>query len=128
MSKVLADSDFLIGLFRKNQSAIKFLEKLVKKKSFLYTTSLNVAELSRGAYKSKNVSSQLSDLENLFNIFEIIDFNYAHALKFGEVMARTDSSQIFDLLIAAVALEEGTVVLTRNKSHFEPSGVKIISW
>ena len=46
MSKVLADSDFLIGLFRKNQSAIKFLEKLIKKKSYLYTTSLNVAELS----------------------------------------------------------------------------------
>ncbi|MCY3415125.1 MAG: type II toxin-antitoxin system VapC family toxin [Candidatus Heimdallarchaeota archaeon] len=128
--KYLADTDFLINLYRKNEMARKLLTSLSDTDSRIYTSTINVAELFEGAYKSKNVNSALSNVNILLEAFQIIDFSYNHAKYFGELIARLKGHEIGDMdtLIASIAISENMTIITNNHEHFSRTGVSIIGW
>jgi predicted nucleic acid-binding protein len=48
------------------------------------------------------------------------------AKRWGELGAQAQNSGT-DILLAATAIEHGLCIVTRNKKHFEPTGVEIIN-
>ncbi len=128
--KVIADTDFLIDLYRGRQSALEKIDELTDEQAILYTTAINAAELFEGAYKSKSVTSSLSSVKNLLSSFIMLDFTIDDARTFGELITRLKGKEIgaMDTLIAAIAINLGSIVLTNNSDHFERTGVLISSW
>ena len=127
---LLADTDFLIELYRSKQAAINKLQSLIEIDTQLSTTTINAAEMYLGAFKSLNTTNSLYRVNQLLSGFDLIDFTVEHALTYGELVARLKGKEIgaMDSIIAAVALATGKIVLTRNIKHFDRTGVDIQTW
>ncbi|MHA2251766.1 MAG: type II toxin-antitoxin system VapC family toxin [Candidatus Kariarchaeaceae archaeon] len=128
--KVVADTDFLIELYRGKEPALKKIQDLINEHAIMYTTSINAAELFEGAYKSKSVTTSISNVKNLLSSFIVLNFTIEDAKTFGELITRLKGKEIgaMDTLIASIAINNGSVVLTKNSLHFERTGVLITSW
>ena len=70
--KYLADTDFLVDLYRGSQRAISKLKELKTKQTIISTSTITAAELYEGAYKSRNVSASIVKVEALLNSFHVI--------------------------------------------------------
>ncbi|MHA2100480.1 MAG: type II toxin-antitoxin system VapC family toxin [Candidatus Kariarchaeaceae archaeon] len=127
---LLADTDFLIEIYRNNQDAMNKLESLAQTDSQISTTTINAAEMYLGAFKSINTTNSLYRVNQLLSGFDVIDFSVEHALTYGELVARLKGKEIgsIDSMIASVALAQGKIVLTRNIKHFDKTGVMIETW
>ena len=77
------ETDFLVALMRKDERAIEKLKKLVESGERL-TTSINVSELFKGAYMSKNVEENLKNVEGVLSRLDILDFNLAASDIYGK--------------------------------------------
>ncbi|MHA2503478.1 MAG: type II toxin-antitoxin system VapC family toxin [Candidatus Kariarchaeaceae archaeon] len=127
--KYIADTDFLIALFRKKPEALALLGRL-KRSDLLYTTTINAAELFHGVYRSQAVSSHLRVTSELLSSFRLLDFGLDHAMQFGQLVARIgfDQMNAMDILVTSIALAEQATVITNNTRHFEPSGVSLLAF
>lgn len=128
--KVIADTDFLIDLYRGKSRANEKITELNEENAILYTTTINAAELFEGAYKSQSVTASLLKVKNLISSFIVLNFTTADAQTFGELVTRLKGKEIgaMDTLIASIAINTGSIVLTNNVTHFERTGVLITSW
>ncbi|MCE7734168.1 MAG: type II toxin-antitoxin system VapC family toxin [Candidatus Heimdallarchaeota archaeon] len=126
----LADTDYLINLYRQKKDAIALLKSMTKEKGKLYTSAINVAELFEGAYKSNDVNKALSNVNILLKSFEIVDFSFKHAKYFGELISRLKGNEIGDMdtLIASIAISENFTIITDNTKHFSRTGVNTTTW
>ncbi|MBI4257726.1 MAG: type II toxin-antitoxin system VapC family toxin [Thaumarchaeota archaeon] len=90
--------------------------------SHLATTIINAFELYYGAYKSKNLETNLASAKTFLSSIEILDLDDHSAEKSAEVLAKLESTGIpidpRDLFTACIALENGYAVLTLNQKHF----------
>lgn len=126
----LADTDYLINLYRQNEDAMALLKSKIAEKTKIFTSTINVAELFEGAYKSNDVNKALSNVNLLLKSFEIIDFSFNHAKYFGELISRLKGDEIGDMdtLIASIAISENLTIITNNTKHFSRTGVNTMSW
>ncbi len=126
----LADTDFLIDLYRQKKDAMALLQSKIDGKTKFFTSTINVAELFEGAYKSDNVNKSLSNVNLLLQSFEIIDFSFEHAKYFGELISRLKGNEIGDMdtLIASISLSENLTIITNNIKHFNRTGVNTLTW
>ena len=88
----------------------------------LYTTSISLAELKFGAYKSDQIQSNLKNVENLARGLSILPFNKDASEHYGRIKARlSDAGSIIedmDILIASIALANEGILVTNNTAHF----------
>jgi tRNA(fMet)-specific endonuclease VapC len=129
---VCFDTDFLIAYLQKDPEAIKKLEDLqAQDDPEAVTTTINAAELWKGAYRSKEGQKETAKVKRLLDSLEMITLDRESARIVGELDSTIKSSPIgeSDLLIASITLTNKQVLVTKNKKHFERiPGLKVESW
>ena len=119
---IVVDTDILIDLLREKDDAVKKIRELEKNEE-LATTDINVFELYFGAYKSnkkdKNLSSTRGLLKNLTLLHTTEEAMETGGRIYSNMKAKGKSIDIRDVLIAAITLQNGASLLTRNREHFE---------
>jgi len=119
---IVVDTDVLIDLLREKDDAVKNIRELEKNEE-LETTDINVFELYFGAYnsqkKDKNLSSTRGLLKNLTLLHTTEEAMETGGRIYSDMKAKGKSIDIRDVLIAAITLQNGASLLTRNRDHFE---------
>ena len=128
---LIVDTDILIDLLRKKDYAVSLIKKLEDKVE-LATSAINVFELYRGAYKSRNQEKNLASVKGLLNSLRILNTDEDSMEIAGKITASLERTgnmmDIRDLLIASIALVNGFGVLTNNVGHFNKiKHLKVVS-
>ncbi len=126
----IVDTDILIEFLRGNPL---LAEKFPKHQEELFTTSINIAELVYGAWKSKKQEKSLSEVEVLLQNIRILNFTVSSAHRFGEIKSALERKGMplsdTDLFIASIALASNSIFVTHNTKHFlKIPGLKVIDW
>jgi len=102
----------------------------------LFITAISRAELKFGVLKlpdGKRKSALAAQIERVLDLFKdrTLDFDIAASDKLAEIAARCEKAgkpaMAPDAYIAACATARGFAVATRNKRHFEPTGVQVVN-
>ncbi len=119
---IVVDTDVLIDLLREKEYAVKKIKELEKNET-LSTTDINAFELYFGAYnskkKEKNLSSTRGLLKNLALLHTTEEAMETGGRIYSQMKSKGKSIEIRDILIAAITLQKGDSLLTRNKEPFE---------
>lgn len=130
--KYLLDTNICIYLIKGKDQ--KLLKKFIKHSPLDFAiSSITVAELWYGVYKSTKQKENKSALLSFLQPFEVIDFKEQSAEIYGLLRAKleTDGNLIgsMDLLIASIALANNLVLLTNNEKEFKRvPKLKIENW
>lgn len=115
---IVLDTDVLIDLLHKREPSTRFLRQLRDEGEALATTSINAAELWRGA-RSPDAREKVA---KILTALHDVPFGPRAARRFGEIMDALDraGSPIgnTDGMIAAAALEAGGRIVSRNAKEF----------
>ncbi len=111
-----------------------FFEEVISKKIATYLSVITVGELRRGVEKIRyrNDMKQADILEAWLG--EVLSSYSSHILNFDKESAQVwghlrvpHHEHIIDKQIAAIALTNDLMVVTRNSDDFEGSGVKLLN-
>lgn len=125
---VVIDSDVLIDLLHKREPSTQYLSGLRARGEALATTSINAAELWRGA----QTPAKREAVGRLLTALHEVPFGPRAARRFGDIMEALDRSGSSigntDGLIAAATLEAGGRLVTRNAKEFKRiSGLEVLT-
>ncbi|MFC7114773.1 type II toxin-antitoxin system VapC family toxin [Natronoarchaeum sp. GCM10025703] len=131
----LLDTTFLIHYWAGRQAVADYLERHEQEE--FVTTTLNIKEIAVG----REIQGKLDavKIQSKFEWTTILPFQMEHAVTAGELEAEFHRDETVnqdkinslagDLLIAAVAREEGATVVTQNTDDFERfDGVAVESY
>ena len=109
------------------------IKSLLDKNEELYTSSINLHELIKGASLSNDASKNLEMINGLLQTITILPFDRKCAVISGKISAKKEirSKPIGqnDIFIASVAINYGLKLITRNKKHFEAiDKIEIDAW
>ncbi|MBI5824048.1 MAG: type II toxin-antitoxin system VapC family toxin [Chloroflexi bacterium] len=114
----ILDSDHCIAILRGKLD----LRTKVNVDEELAVTTVSVAELMHGAYRSQRIADNLARIDVLLAALVILPFDEFAARRFGAIKAeleRTGSPlHDLDLQIASIAIEHNIPLLTHNQKHF----------
>ena len=115
---IVADSDVLIDFLRGRGEASKRVAVELETRSFA-TTAITAFELRSGARGAR----QKSAVDTLLDAMTILPFGAEEARVAAEIRqqveARGEPIGMADYVIAATCVATGSVLLTRNRKHFE---------
>ena len=129
----LLDTDVLSALRRRdrNPNAVRWVE--AQPTSDMYISVVTVGEVERGITQQRRRNPTFAEelalwLERVLSWYynRVLPVDTATARRWGRLSA-TIGHNGPDLLIAATALENGLIVVTRNVRHFEPTGVPTLN-
>jgi tRNA(fMet)-specific endonuclease VapC len=116
---LFVDTDVLIAALDRDARALEVLESAEADGEDLATTSINVGEVLRGAYRNPTTVGLV--VQGLGAMTQV-PFGPRAARRFGRLMSALDMlgrpMPEMDGLIAAIVLEEGGRLLTGNTRHF----------
>ncbi|MCZ7384290.1 MAG: type II toxin-antitoxin system VapC family toxin [Candidatus Methanoperedens sp.] len=119
---IVIDTDVLIDLLRNKEYAVSKIRELEKKEE-LATTDINAFELYFGAYNSRDKNRNISSTKGLLKTLTLLHTREESMETAGRIFAEKRAKgkmiEIRDLLIAAIALQNGYKLLTNNREHFE---------
>ena len=128
------DTTYFVDLIR-NLRIIKPITERIENKP-LFTTTFNLFEAQIGSYSIKNEelrNKAIDKLNKTFDRIEVLPFLKGDALKAAEIagiLKRRGKVVGVDVITAAIALNNGCTVVTRNCSHFqwisEETGLEVI--
>jgi predicted nucleic acid-binding protein len=125
----LLDTDVLSELRRRrpNPDVVAWISSVAPTDLFL--SAVTVAEIELGIERQRKLDPAFaSDLVRWLDLTlraygeRILPLTIAIARRWGRLAAQIGNREL-DLAIAATALEHGLTVVTRNVSHFAPTGV-----
>ena len=115
--RILLDTSVLIDALRLRRGRRKWLAELVEAGHTLQTSALNVAEVFAGMRSVEE--GRTKDLLNAIDCHEISAVVAEVAGKLQNEWARKGRSlTLGDMMVAAVALEQGCPLATDNREHF----------
>jgi tRNA(fMet)-specific endonuclease VapC len=128
----ILDTDHCVAILRGNLD----VSPIVSPEEELAITTINLAELTYGAYKSARPEDNLARLDVLLSATTILPFDEASARRYGRMRARLEKEgqklSDLDLQIASIALECDSTVVSHNQAHFERlvemEGLKLEDW
>ena len=129
----LLDTDVLSALRQRdrNPNAVRWVE--AQPTSDMYISVVTVGEVERGITQQRRRNPTFAEelalwLERVLSWYynRVLPVDTATARRWGRLSA-TIGHNGPDLLIAATALENGLIVVTRNVRHFEPTGVPTLN-
>ena len=99
----------------------------------LCISSITVAELMYGVYKSQQLERNLQALERFLMPFEVLEFNFSAAAAYGKIRAALEKKgQVIgglDMQIAGHAISLDMTVVTNNIKEFERvDGLMLENW
>jgi tRNA(fMet)-specific endonuclease VapC len=120
--KYILDTNICIGLIHKKPpSLIKRLTECAP--GDVGVSTITVAELMHGAYKSSQVEQNMSALEQFLLPIEILAFNQHASVAYGLVRASLEQTGnvigSMDMLIGAHALSLDVILVTNNTGEFK---------
>jgi len=123
------DTNFLIDLLR-NKAGIKDIADSFEDPK---TTTINTFELYYGARHSAKPEKGISEISNLLNSIEVLEFDKFAAQKaayiHAELMMSGNPVDILDVLIAGIVIANKEELVTRDVGHFSRiPGLRCISW
>ncbi|MDO8740006.1 MAG: type II toxin-antitoxin system VapC family toxin [Candidatus Woesearchaeota archaeon] len=126
------DTDFLVGILRKNKDAVKKFEEIGPDEP-LRTTVFNIHELIEGVCRSSKPEQNMKQVDELIKDIEILSYLDHYPQTSGKISADLIETGkmigIIDVFIATITLKNGEALITKNKEHFENiEGLKIILW
>lgn len=128
----LIDTDVLSALSRPHRNERVGMWFAQRQRSDLFVSVISIGEIERGIDAKRRVDTEHADrlsnwLNQLLAAYEerIVPFDLRAARRWGRLSAAIGNSNP-DLQIAATALEHGLTVVTRNISHFTPTGVRTL--
>lgn len=118
----MLDTNICIGLIR--QKPQKLIGRLMQcEPGDVGVSSITIAELAHGAYKSNQVEQNLSALDQFLLPIEVVDFDQRASSTYGFVRAHLEKEGkiigSMDLLIGSHALSLGVVLVTNNVIEFQ---------
>ncbi len=130
---VCLDTSVLIALLRKEEEAMKRLEKEALQATRVSITPINLCELYAGAFGSRNPNKELAKVEELVNLLDVLQFTLDASKKYGERVnqapLRNEPIGDFDLITACIAMSYGEPLATRNIKHFSRvPGLVVEEW
>ena len=132
MKYVILDTDFLIKILRNDKTAKDHLEKLLSEPNEISITHVTLWELYQGVYKSSKIEPNLKETEELIEFLDVLPFTQSVARKFGFLLNDLNKKGtpigVMDTLIASVALVYNLPLVTKNRSHFDKTGIMITDW
>ena len=128
MTNYVLDTSALIGLERGNKAVIERFRELVKDESIFYTTMLNIAEFYYG-YAGK--SKEAKKIANEFiDRFKLLTLTLDSARNYAEFAYLHDQAgekiEDFDLLTAAIAMDNNAIIITLDKGFDRIRGAKTL--
>ena len=129
----LLDTDVLSALRQRdrNPNAVRWVE--AQPTSDMYISVVTVGEVERGITQQRRRNPTFAEelalwLERVLSWYDnrVLPVDTATARRWGRLSAAIGHNGP-DLLIAATALENGLIVVTRNVRHFEPTGVPTLN-
>ena len=117
----LIDSDVLIDAMGAQPLALAALAVVAE--FGLRTSIITLGELYDGVSRHADPLHRRHDVEIFLRPFAVINLEVSMMLRFGQIRAhlRRTGNLIgdLDILIAATAIEENILLITRNRRHFE---------
>ena len=125
------DTDVIIWYFKGDQLIKSKIDAI--EKSELFTTTITLCELYRGAFLSQNSEKNLIIVNKLLESINIMGLDAYSCQLYGKIYAELKKSgnltQDCDLMIAALCIANDKILATRNRKHFDKiKGLKIESW
>jgi len=121
----------------KSEPSVKVMDWLDNQNAeTLFITSVSRAELRFGVLKlpdGRRKDALLAKIEQVLNLFKdrTLDFDSTAADRLAEIAVDCERlgkrATAPDAYIAACAAARGFAVATRNVTHFEPTGVRVIN-
>ena len=129
----LLDTDVLSELrrSRRNRNVVAWIGDVTEVDLFLSAVTIGEIELgiTRQRLLNPGFAQDLADwLDVTLRAYgeRILPLTVGIARRWGRLAAQLGNKQL-DLAIAATALEHGLIVVTRNVSDFEPTGVQVLN-
>ena len=130
MKKYLLDTDICIFFLKGRYGLVEKIDAVGKENCFI--SEITIAELLFGAENSQNHVKHIKEVEFFEKEFKILPINSSLRTYAKEkVRLRKNGTPVaeFDLLIAASALSNGLIAVTRNVSHFSKiQNLRIENW
>jgi len=126
------DTDLLVAILRGKEEAKKEVAELDEQAKGA-TTSVNAFELFFGANKSERKDENVKQASKLLERLIIFSLDLASSQKAAEIsaklVAKGETIDFREAMIAAIAVENGLTLVTRNESHFKRvKGLQIEEW
>ena len=116
------DTDILIDNLRGVPHTINEIKRIEENGDILSTTTINIFELTYGAYKTKEIRRNLQAIDTLLSRLKIHSFNEKAAATAAEIVANLEKEgntiDFRDAFIAATAITNNATLYTRNIKHF----------
>jgi hypothetical protein len=129
----LVDTDVLSELrrSRRNRNVVTWISDV--NAADLFLSAVTIGEIEFGISRQRDLNpgfaQELADwLDLTLRAYgeRILPLTVGIARRWGRLAAQLGNKQL-DLAIAATALEHGLIVVTRNVSDFEPTGVPVLN-
>ena len=114
----LLDSNIVIDVFRGNQEAIARISQIEN----IYLPVIVLGELYFGANKSNQLQRRFAEIERLMEVVSVLNITPSTAKVYGiikeQLRAKGRPIPENDIWIAAIAIENDMILLTRDE-HFD---------
>jgi tRNA(fMet)-specific endonuclease VapC len=129
---VCLETNFIVGMIRKQPDAENKFKEFVSRGEPLSTTTVTLAELYVGAYKSTTSALQEKFISDILKLIKLLPLDQDAAKKFGElsVTPKLIAQQVadLDLLIASIALSNGEAIVTNDPDFTRIPNVQVENW
>ena len=123
----LLDTTFLIDFVRGREESRDMIMELENKGEVITIAVPSIVELFKGIYLKDNIKNIKSDevekIKNAISSYENYNLDKDGAILAGEIEAdllnRGERIDIEDILIGAIAKQNGEKLITRNIKHFD---------
>lgn len=124
------DTNIVIDFLRNEKDVVNLMKTISE--DDLFITYVTLCELYKGAYLSHKTALELTIIKEFITSVGILDFSEYACDFFGKEYARLEKlgkmTQESDLMIASVAKANNSIIVTRNKKHFENISVTVECW
>ena len=120
---VCLETSFLVDILRGKEQARQLLENLEKGRDALTIASPSIMELVNGAILNPKVKNEKDKVISFLSSFSVLTFDKDSSIMAGEIEAdltrRGQDIETEDIMIGAIAKQNGEKLITKNIKHFE---------
>ncbi len=117
------DSNIIIDLFRGDESIKSKLASALESGDKVAITPIVLCELFKGAYLSSKQKESIELINSFVESVELLHFEHRACQLFGSLYFMLSKKGAMasqpDLMMASIAAAHNTLLVTRNKKHFE---------
>ena len=126
------DSNIAIDVFRGDKILAKKLDEAMNSNRPVCLTHITVCELFKGAFLHFNFEKKLEEVNEFVSSFDAINLSLESSREFGRLYKKLKEAgrliPEFDIMIAAIVKSKNLILVTRDKKHFEDTGIKVEEW